>query len=451
MGVDLVDELPVLAPANVWSARAVPTPLQAPRLFERALVRGLADTEHASVAHNCARSSAAHARCASACRPSTESSSTRSTPISSSTSRPCWPEDEGPCRGARRGRCAGARGDAPGGDHRGADRPHDARRRLAAAVGGTPDRAAGDAVACAGPGLRAACARGRRRLHAACLRLFDSLITYRAQFQARREVLPLLHLLVQDTDTRARSPGWRGRCATACAKLAAAGAGMGRERERRAAGARVVVAGRARGRPTPKASGRRWCSRLQECTEAARACPMRSAVTSSSMWASADRRVRQWSVVAGVGLAVRHETRYDTTRRSGRAPHRQAAPARRPNASGCCGGQLTIDPEPDAPVQCTRDAFATGGWDSHAQVHEVAGRRVELRSRGSAPPPLQRRAQPAGGEGGGAAAALPCGRQQPGAVEFMLGTPFAPHDARLARLGADLFTPRRPLLDACSR
>ncbi len=32
------------------------------------------------------------------------------------------------------------------------------------------------------------------------LRLFDSLITYRAQFQARREVLPLLHLLVQDLD-----------------------------------------------------------------------------------------------------------------------------------------------------------------------------------------------------------------------------------------------------------
>jgi len=55
------------------------------------------------------------------------------------------------------------------------------------------------------------------------LRLFDSLITYRAQFQARREVLPLLHLLVQDTDNprslalggaddaRRLPQSWRGR------------------------------------------------------------------------------------------------------------------------------------------------------------------------------------------------------------------------------------------------
>lgn len=35
---------------------------------------------------------------------------------------------------------------------------------------------------------------------AVVLGLFDSVITYRAQFQARREVLPLLHLLVFDTD-----------------------------------------------------------------------------------------------------------------------------------------------------------------------------------------------------------------------------------------------------------
>jgi uncharacterized circularly permuted ATP-grasp superfamily protein/uncharacterized alpha-E superfamily protein len=42
------------------------------------------------------------------------------------------------------------------------------------------------------------------------LDLFDSLITYRAQFQARREVLPLLHLLVQDTDNP-RSLAWVAR------------------------------------------------------------------------------------------------------------------------------------------------------------------------------------------------------------------------------------------------
>jgi len=42
------------------------------------------------------------------------------------------------------------------------------------------------------------------------LALFDSVITYRAQFQARREVLPLLHLLVHDTDNP-RSLAWVAR------------------------------------------------------------------------------------------------------------------------------------------------------------------------------------------------------------------------------------------------
>lgn len=42
------------------------------------------------------------------------------------------------------------------------------------------------------------------------LGLFDSTITYRAQFQARREVPPLLHLLVLDTDNP-RSLGWVAR------------------------------------------------------------------------------------------------------------------------------------------------------------------------------------------------------------------------------------------------
>jgi uncharacterized circularly permuted ATP-grasp superfamily protein/uncharacterized alpha-E superfamily protein len=42
------------------------------------------------------------------------------------------------------------------------------------------------------------------------LGLFDSLITYRAQFQGRREVLPLLHLLVLDTDNP-RSLAWVAR------------------------------------------------------------------------------------------------------------------------------------------------------------------------------------------------------------------------------------------------
>ena len=45
---------------------------------------------------------------------------------------------------------------------------------------------------------------------AVVLGLFDSIITYRAQFQARREVLPLLHLLVFDTDNP-RSLAWVAR------------------------------------------------------------------------------------------------------------------------------------------------------------------------------------------------------------------------------------------------
>ena len=42
------------------------------------------------------------------------------------------------------------------------------------------------------------------------LGLFDSVITYRARFQARREALPLLHLLVMDTDNP-RSLAWVAR------------------------------------------------------------------------------------------------------------------------------------------------------------------------------------------------------------------------------------------------
>ena len=45
---------------------------------------------------------------------------------------------------------------------------------------------------------------------AVLLGLFDSIITYRSQFQARREVLPLLHLLVFDTDNP-RSLAWVAR------------------------------------------------------------------------------------------------------------------------------------------------------------------------------------------------------------------------------------------------
>lgn len=154
------------------------------------------------------------------------------------------------------------------------------------------------------------------------------------------------------------------------------------------------------------------------------------------------------SVVAARRLAVRHETRYDYDAPVEVARHTAWLRPRETERQRVLRWQLTIDPEPDAPVQCTRDAF--GNWRlgfGHAQVHEwlavVSSFEVEV----SAPPPLQREPSPPWEE---VAQLLRyrAGRQQPGAVEFMLGTPFAPHDARLARLGADLFTPRRPLLDA---
>jgi transglutaminase-like putative cysteine protease len=150
----------------------------------------------------------------------------------------------------------------------------------------------------------------------------------------------------------------------------------------------------------------------------------------------------------GRRLAVRHETRYDYDAPVEVAHHAAWLRPRDTERQRVLDWSLAIDPEPDAPVQQTLDAF--GNWRlgfGHSRVHDrlsvVSRFRVEV----SAPPPLDGQASPPWEE---VAQALRyrAGRQQPGAVEFVLGTRYAPHDPRLARLGADLFTPRRPLLDA---
>ncbi len=49
----------------------------------------------------------------------------------------------------------------------------------------------------------------------AMVALFDSTITFHAQFQQSRELAALVDLIVLDRDNRARWAGWRRRCAAA--------------------------------------------------------------------------------------------------------------------------------------------------------------------------------------------------------------------------------------------
>ena len=109
---------------------------------------------------------------------------------------------------------------------------------------------------------------------------------------------------------------------------------------------------------------------------------------------------------------------------------------------------MNIRPEPECAVQESHDAF--GNWRhgfSHARVHE----RLEVVSRfevdiSAAPAPEASGDGPAWDK---AVQALRyrAGQQQPEAVAFLLGSHFAPQDARLAAFGEGLFTPGRPLAE----
>ena len=147
-------------------------------------------------------------------------------------------------------------------------------------------------------------------------------------------------------------------------------------------------------------------------------------------------------------LAVLHETRYVYDAAVEVAHHSAWLRPRDTDWQRVSGWRLQIDPEPDAAVQYTVDAF--GNWREgfcHAQVHDrlrvAASFEVEL-----ATLPVLPALHSAPWESVAQALRYKAGAQQPDAVEFMLGSHFAPHDARLARLGADLFRPGRPLLDA---
>jgi hypothetical protein len=93
------------------------------------------------------------------------------------------------------------------GHHRLADRPHGARRRLAPAVGGPAHRTHDHPLPRArhaGPGARSG---ARPAGFEAMVALFDSTITFHAQYQQRRDMVALVDLLVMDRDNP-RSLAW---------------------------------------------------------------------------------------------------------------------------------------------------------------------------------------------------------------------------------------------------
>ena len=198
-----------LARAQGLVGSKVPTPLQAPRVFERALLLGLGDGEGSSVAYNLR----ALKRCAQGLR--------------ERLSPEHWQLiDQVDSEFERE--VAAAVGDAHG--HAAAldvqaVLAHTATRLVAITGAQNDHMTRDDGWRLLSVGrqierlamLANALARGfQSRVQgldegfAMLLALFDSVITYRAQFQARREVLPLLHLLVRDTDNP-RSLAWVAR------------------------------------------------------------------------------------------------------------------------------------------------------------------------------------------------------------------------------------------------
>ncbi len=187
----------------------VPTPLQAPRVFERALLLGLGDSQGSSMAYNLR----ALKRCASGLR--------------ERLSPEHWQLIDQLDAGFGR-EVAAAVGDAQG--HAAALDVQAvlarAAVRLVAITGAQTDHMTRDdgwRLLSVGRQierlamLSQALARGLQAQvqhlddgFNLLLGLFDSVITYRAQFQAQRQLLPLLHLLVRDTDNP-RSLAWVAR------------------------------------------------------------------------------------------------------------------------------------------------------------------------------------------------------------------------------------------------
>ena len=149
-------------------------------------------------------------------------------------------------------------------------------------------------------------------------------------------------------------------------------------------------------------------------------------------------------------LTVCHVTCYDYDAPVEVAQHSAWLRPRDTDTQQVLGWTLQIEPSPESAVQGSRDAF--GNWRhgfSHSQVHEMltVTSRFQVRlAVAEAPdlaasPPWEQVVQ---------ALRYRAGLTQPEAVQFALGSAFAPQAAALADFARDLFTPDRPLLAAAS-
>jgi transglutaminase-like putative cysteine protease len=150
-------------------------------------------------------------------------------------------------------------------------------------------------------------------------------------------------------------------------------------------------------------------------------------------------------------LRVRHETFYDYDTPVEVAHHLAYLCPRDTAWQRIVDWRLLITPEPDgaaAGLHAGVDAF--GNWRhsfSHAQVHDQLRVVASFDACLTALAPLATMASPPW-EHVVEALRYRAGASIPDAAEFALGSHFAPRDPALARFGADLFEPARPLLDS---
>ena len=145
-------------------------------------------------------------------------------------------------------------------------------------------------------------------------------------------------------------------------------------------------------------------------------------------------------------LAVTHETRYDYDTPVEVAHHSAWLRPRDTEVQQVQRWALQIDPQPDDPVQESRDAF--GNWRhgfSHARVHDTLTVISRFQVRLAAVPSPDVALSPPW-EDVVRALHYRAGVTQPDAVKFLLPSHFSPQHAHLARYAADLFRPGRPLL-----
>ena len=150
-------------------------------------------------------------------------------------------------------------------------------------------------------------------------------------------------------------------------------------------------------------------------------------------------------------LHVRHETRYEHGAQVVLAHHLAHLRPRETTHQTVADWQLQIDPWPDgAERACDAGIDVFGNWRhafSHARVHERLAVVSTFDARVSASD------DPGPGlpwEDVAARLRYRAGAVMPEACEFALGSPFAPRSAEFAQFAGDLFSPRRPLLEAAA-